>query len=61
MNDPDTPPGTVELAENAAQHVHELNHRTHGPDAFTGPAQLYNASKRPAAPMPVPTHMLTMP
>ena len=41
MNDPDTRPGTVELAQTAAQHVRELNHRTRGPDAFTGPAQLY--------------------
>ena len=41
MSDIDTWPGTVELAETTAQAVRELNHRTRGPDAFTGPAQLY--------------------
>lgn len=41
MNDPDTRPGTVELAQTAAQHVRELNHRTRGTDALAGPAQLY--------------------
>ena len=41
MNDPDTPPGLLDLAETAAEHIRELNHRTRGPSAFTGPAQLY--------------------
>jgi hypothetical protein len=31
----------LDLADRAAQHIRELNHRTRGPDAFTGPAQLY--------------------
>lgn len=31
----------LDLADRAAQAVRELNHRTRGPDAFTGPAQLY--------------------
>src|SRR6478736_2474211 len=41
MSDIDTWPGTVELAETTAQAVRELNHRTRGPEAFTGPAELY--------------------
>ena len=41
MSDPQTRPSTVEVAETAARAVREMNHRTHGPDAFTGPAQLY--------------------
>ena len=41
MNDPRTQYSKVELAETAARAVRELNHRTRGPDAFTGPAQLY--------------------
>jgi hypothetical protein len=34
-------PTTTDLADRAAQAVRELNHRTRGADAFTGPAQLY--------------------
>ena len=41
MSDRQTWPDTVELAETAANAVRELNHRTRGPDAFTGPAELY--------------------
>ncbi|HEX5877761.1 MAG TPA: hypothetical protein VF468_05470 [Actinomycetota bacterium] len=41
MNDPETRPSTVELAESAAEAVRALNHRTRSPDAFTGPTQLY--------------------
>jgi len=41
MSDPQTRPSTVEVAETAARAVREMNHRTRGPDAFTGPAQLY--------------------
>ena len=41
MTDPQAHTGTVELADTAAQTVRELNHHTRGPDAFTGPAQLY--------------------
>jgi hypothetical protein len=41
MSNPQTPPSTTELAATAAQAVRELNHRTRGPDAFTGPAELY--------------------
>ena len=41
MIDPETNTGTVELADAAARAVRDLNHRTRGPDAFTGPAQLY--------------------
>jgi hypothetical protein len=41
MNDRQTHSSTVELAETTAQAVRDLNHRTRGPDAFTGPAQLY--------------------
>ncbi len=41
MTDPETRPSTVELAATAAQAVRDLNHRTLGPDAVTGPAQLY--------------------
>ena len=37
----DTWPGTIELAQTAGQNVRELGHRTRGPDALTGPAQLY--------------------
>src|SRR6478752_3171330 len=41
MSDPQTPPSIVELAATTAQAIRELNHRTRGPDAFTGPAELY--------------------
>lgn len=41
MSDPQTQPSTDELAATAAQAVRELNHRTRGSDAFTGPAELY--------------------
>ena len=41
MNDPEKHSGPVELADTAVQAVRELNHRTRGPDAFTGPPQLY--------------------
>ena len=41
MRDPQIRPSTVDLAETAAHAVRELNHRTRGADAFTGPAQLY--------------------
>jgi hypothetical protein len=41
MSDPQTQPSTVELADTAARAVRELNHRTRGPDAFSGPAELY--------------------
>jgi hypothetical protein len=41
MSDRQTPPSTTELAATAAQTVRELNYRTRGPDAFTGPAELY--------------------
>ena len=34
-------PTVTDLADRAAQAVRELNHRTRGPDAFTGPAQIY--------------------
>jgi len=32
---------TLDLADQAAQAVRELNHRTRGAGAFTGPAELY--------------------
>jgi hypothetical protein len=41
MSDPQTPPSTTEVAATAAQAARELSHRTRGPDAFTGPAELY--------------------
>src|SRR6476620_5219347 len=41
MSDPQTPPSTVELVATTAQAIRELNHRTRGPDAFPGPAELY--------------------
>lgn len=41
MSDPQTPPSTVELAATTAQAIRDLNHRTRGPDAFPGPAELY--------------------
>jgi hypothetical protein len=41
MSDIQTQPSTVELAATAARAVRALNHRTRGPDAFTGPAELY--------------------
>jgi hypothetical protein len=34
-------PQTLELAERAAEAVRGLNHRTRGPGALTGPAELY--------------------
>ena len=33
--------GSLELAGRAAEAIRELNHRTRGPGAFTGPAELY--------------------
>ena len=41
MTGTETPAGTIELADAAAQAVRELNHRTRHPDALVGPAQLY--------------------
>ena len=41
MTDRQTQPSTIELAATAAQAVRELNHRTRGPDAVTGAADLY--------------------
>jgi hypothetical protein len=41
MTDRQTQPSTIELAATAAQAVRALNHRTRGPDAFTGAADLY--------------------
>ena len=41
MSNRQTQPSTIELAATAAQAVRALNHRTRGPDAFTGAADLY--------------------
>src|SRR6478609_6729244 len=37
-------PTTTDLADRAAQAVRELNHRTRGADAFTGPAPVFCAA-----------------